>query len=55
MHSRLRIKGIATSCFGNGHAQVDIQSDPRDLDAGVVLVARGEKGAIMVMMVAMTV
>lgn len=52
---RLRVEGIATGCFGDGHAQVDIKADSSDSDAWVVLIGRDEEFCTSMVMMAVTV
>lgn len=47
----LGVERPAADELGNGHGQVTEQANPRYAHAGVVLVGRGEVGAVMVMVV----
>ena len=47
---RLRVENITTNAFADGHAQIHIQSNPRNPDPRIVLIFARKKSIVMMMM-----
>lgn len=49
----LAVKNVAAYAFADRHAQIDVQANARDADAGVVAVRGREVGRVMIVAVVM--
>lgn len=50
-HLTLAVEDVSAEAFADGHAQVDVQANPGDAHAGVILVLGQQEGIVMVMVV----